>query len=73
MRRSRREELEKQAKRNSKYQTWPMNTATVDSQTGEVFARDDHVRELVEERLYYSPKKEGWLVRAIRGITVRVK
>lgn len=73
LRRSRRHSIEEQASRNDKWQQWPMNTATLYAKTGEVFAKEDWVREAVEAKLYYDAARECWRCRCVRGITVRIK
>ena len=55
--------------RNYKSDAFKRNTAYV-FPDGEVFARDDHIREIVEHRLYFSVRLDRWLGRAEPGITV---
>ncbi len=62
MKRSRREELQRQERRNSRANL-RKNTVIV-TRDGEVFAQDDHLCEMVEGALYFSVPLGRWLARS---------
>lgn len=66
----RREAEERQVRRNRKDIQMGKNIVTVYAD-GDVFASDDNLRELAESRMYYNPALDRWMVRTIRGATVK--
>lgn len=57
--------------RNYRSSQFRKNTIYVDKDTGEVFAQDDHLREIMEGRVYYNTVLDGFTAKPIPGITVR--